>query len=131
MNGLNDITNRKDIELLVNSFYDRIKKDDLIGVIFKEVVNENWDRHIKVLTDFWDTVLLDADLYHKNAMEPHIEINRKTPLLEEHFERWLTLFFNTVDENFAGPVAALAKTRAKGIAGIMQLKLVTTGNKSL
>lgn len=118
-----DITSRADVDLLVRSFYDKVRKDDVIGLIFNEVMKIDWDHHIPVIVDFWDTVLLDADLYHNNAMEPHFALNKIFPLKQQHFERWLLLFTQTVDELFEGNTAKLAKNRAKGIAGIMQLKM--------
>jgi len=38
------------------------------------------------------------------------------PVQQAHFERWLTLFAETVDENFAGPKSEEAKSRAMCIA---------------
>ncbi len=32
-----DITNRMDIEQLINAFYDKVKKDDVIGFIFNDI----------------------------------------------------------------------------------------------
>ena len=37
-----DIRNRKDIEKLVNAFYDKVKKDDTIGYLFNDVAKVNW-----------------------------------------------------------------------------------------
>ena len=124
-----DISTRSDITILINAFYDKVKKDDLIGVIFNDVMKVDWDHHIPIIVDFWDGILLNADTYHKNAMEPHFVINKLYPLKKEHFERWLALFLGTVDENFEGPVANLARTRAKGIAGVMQIKMDAINNK--
>ena len=124
-----DIISRSDVDLLIRSFYDKVKKDDRIGTIFNDVMKVNWEHHIPVIVDFWDSLLLNADLYHKNAMEPHFVINKLFPLKKEHFERWVELFIGTVDEIFEGPVAKLAKTRAKGIAGIMELKMDAINNK--
>lgn len=124
-----DISTRSDITFLINAFYDKVKRDDIIGIIFNEVVPIDWDHHIPVIVDFWEGILLDADTYHKNAMEPHFAINRIFPLRQEHFERWLKLFTSTVDEYFEGPIASLAKTRANGVAGIMRIKMDQLNNK--
>ena len=118
-----DIAKRSDIELLINSFYEKVKKDEVIGVIFNEVMHMDWEHHIPIIIDFWDSILLNADVYHKNAMEPHFAINKIFPLQQQHFERWLKLFTETTDEYFEGPIATLAKTRARGVAGIMQIKM--------
>ena len=60
-------------------------------------------------------------------MKKHIELNDKEPLISEHFNRWLNIFFQTIDENFAGEKADLAKYRAKAIANTMFMK-VSEGN---
>ena len=118
-----DIQSRKDIELLINSFYEKVKKDDTIGFIFNDIAHINWEQHLPIMYDFWETLLLDASSYSKNAMEVHYTLNRKIPLEEKHFQRWLQLFFETVDELFIGTIAAMAKTKAKSIAGLMQYKM--------
>ena len=47
-----DITNRKDIEQLINAFYDKVKKDAVIGFIFNDVAKVNWEVHLPVMYDF-------------------------------------------------------------------------------
>ena len=118
-----DISSRQDIELLMERFYDKVKKDDTIGPIFNDVAKINWEHHIPVICDFWETLLLDAASYRNNVMEVHFNLNRKIPLEEDHFRVWLKLFLETVDEYFNGDIAELAKKRAKSIAALMQFKI--------
>ena len=118
-----DIQSRKDIELLINSFYEKVKKDYTIGFIFNEIARVNWEQHLPIMFDFWETILLDAASYRKNVMEVHYTLNRKISLEEKHFQRWLQLFFETVDELFIGDIATMAKTKAKSIAGLLQYKM--------
>ncbi len=118
-----DITSRKDIELLIKSFYDKVIKDDTIGFIFNDVAKVNWENHFPIMYDFWETLLLDAALYSKNAMEVHYTLNRIMPFEEKHFTRWLHLFSETVDELFSGETATMAKKKAKSIADLMQFKM--------
>lgn len=118
-----DIQSRTDIELLMTAFYEKVKKDDTIGFIFNDIAKVNWEHHIPIITDFWETLLLDAASYSKNAMAVHYTLNRKVPLEEKHFQRWLQLFDETVNELFSGNVAALAKKKAKSIASLMQFKM--------
>ena len=99
-----DISSRKDIELLMNTFYDKVKKDDTIGHIFNDIAKVNWEHHIPIICDFWETLLLDAASYRKNAMEVHFTLNRKIPLEEKHFQGWLQLFSETVDELFTAAI---------------------------
>lgn len=126
-----DISSRADIEQLIDSFYKKVKKDNTIGFIFTYVVPINWDHHIPVIVDFWETILLDNPVYKKNAMEVHYDLNKKLPLKKEHFEGWLNLFFTTVDELFEGKIATLAKTRAKSIADVMLFKMSNANNNLL
>ena len=118
-----DISSRKDIELLMEKFYDKVKKDDTIGPVFNDIAKVNWAHHIPIICDFWETLLLGAASYRKNVMEVHFDLNRKIPLEEDHFQVWLKLFSETVDEHFAGDKAELAKKKAKSIAALMQFKI--------
>ena len=123
-----DITNRGDIEKLIVHFYEQVKVDEVIGFIFNSVVHMHWETHIPVIVDFWETILLDNPVYKKNAMEIHYGLNKLVPLQKIYFGRWLLLFNTSVDEMFEGTVASLAKTRAKSIAQIMQLKMEEINN---
>ena len=124
-----DIKNREDITLFITGFYDKVRQNKEIGFIFNEVVQMNWEVHIPIIVDFWETILLDNPVYKKNAMEVHYELNKIIPLSKIHFETWLSLFNSTVDELFEGKIATLAKTRARSIANLMQHKINDTNNK--
>ncbi len=124
-----DITSRNDIEKLITHFYEAVKPDPVIGFIFNDVVHLDWEHHIPLIVDFWETILLDNPVYKKNAMEVHYDLNKKIPLQKIHFDTWLTLFTNTVDKLYEGKIATLAKTRAKSIAGVMQFKMEDINNK--
>ncbi len=120
-----DITTRADIENLINFFYTKVKVNATIGFIFTDVMKVNWNHHIPLIVDFWETILLDHPVYNNNAMSVHYDINKKVPLQKEHFDQWLYLFNSTVDELFEGKIATLAKTRAKSIGQIMLLKMTS------
>ena len=47
-----DIENRTDIELLVRSFYDKVKIDDTIGYIFNDIAKVDWEKHLPVMYNF-------------------------------------------------------------------------------
>ncbi|MEO6232557.1 MAG: group III truncated hemoglobin [Ferruginibacter sp.] len=125
-----DIKSRADIQTLIEQFYDKVKPDPVIGFIFTKVVDMHWETHIPVIIDFWETILLDNPVYNKNAMEVHYTLNKKIPLQKIHFKTWLAHFNATVDELFAGPVAELAKTRAKSIGAVMEHKMTGLNNKT-
>lgn len=120
----NIIESTKDIELLVDTFYSKVREDELIGYIFTDIACVNWDKHLPVMYNFFENMLFYTGSYTGNPMELHKHINRLFPLTEAHFERWILLFTTTVDELFEGEKAALAKERAKSIAAVMQIKIL-------
>ena len=120
---LRDIQTRADIEKFIQSFYKSVLQDQTIGHIFTTIFPLNMEHHIPVITDFWETILLDNHVYKKNAMQVHYNINKKYPLQKKHFDAWLHLFNTTLDELFEGEKTTLAKKRALGIAQLMQLKM--------
>ena len=119
-----DISSRADLLLLISKFYEKLLADDLINYLFTDIAKINLDHHLSVLVDFWDSILFQSDTYHKNAMQPHIDLHQKSPLQPHHFETWLRYFNETVDELFDGDKAFLAKERALSIATVMKIKLM-------
>lgn len=117
------IRSREDIQQLIDEFYRRVRQDGLIGPIFNDIAKVDWDHHLPIMYDFWETILLDTGKYSRNAMEPHLRLNEKVKLLPQHFERWKQLFFETLDEYFEGEKVKEARMRVQSIAGVMQLKL--------
>lgn len=126
---LRDITTRSDIELLLESFYEKLLADNNISYIFTDVAKLDIKTHIPVIADFWESVLLNKNVYHNNTMKIHLDLNDKTALTKLHFEVWLNHFNDTVDKLYDGDIALLAKQRAKSVATIMQIKIAQ--NKKL
>ena len=118
----NDIENRTDIEKLVDTFYEKVRTDETIGFFFSNVVAVNWNAHLPKMYDFWENVLLHTGSYKGNPMDVHFKVNNLHPINGIHFERWLHLFIQTIDELFKGETAERAKVRAKGIAWVLQQK---------
>lgn len=119
-----DIRNREDIAELVNAFYEKVKKDDLIGYLFNDVAKVNWEKHLPIMYDFWEGVLFQRVQYAGNPMAAHMKLNVQSPLRSEHFTRWKELFLQTINEHFEGEIAELARQRAVSIATVMQIKVV-------
>lgn len=115
-----DIQEFDDIKLLVNSFYEKVRQDDVLKDIFEKVIQGNWDKHLEKMYSFWQTILLEERTYSGQPFMQHI----KLPIERIHFVRWLELFFQTVDEHFTGHIAEEAKQRAHRIAKVMYSKIV-------
>jgi hemoglobin len=113
---LPDIETRADCERLVRAFYARAMTDEIIGFIFTDVAKLDLEAHVPEITSFWETVLLGAKSYDRSAFEPHAALNTKVTLRAGHFERWLGLWGDTIDERFAGERATAAKAHAMRVA---------------
>ena len=120
-----DIRNRKDIEKLVNTFYDKVKTNSILSYIFNDVAKINWENHLPRMYSFWASLLLGEHSFNGNPMLKHIQLSKETPLTETEFSEWLLLFNNTVDELFEGKNAIEAKLRAANIARLMLYKIQT------
>lgn len=114
---IHDITNMEDIEVMVNSFYDKIKNDELLGPVFNEKIKD-WSKHLPLMYSFWGSMLLATRTYSGNAYDKHAQL----PIDAFHFERWIDIFINNIDENFAGKVADLAKFFAKNVSSNFQAR---------
>lgn len=117
-----DIENRTDIDDLMERFYAKAMADETIGYLFTDVANLDLEHHLPVIGDFWETLLFGTGKYQKHGRNPlqvHAEIHRKSPLYFEHFERWLEIFTECVDESFEGERADFIKQRANMIANRM------------
>jgi len=114
-----DIENLTDIKLLVDTFYGTVQKDDLIGAIFNEQIQNRWEEHLAKMYTFWQTILLDEYTYQGRPFPPHARL----PIQQDHFDRWLALFDKTVSDLFAGPIAEEAKARGRKMAALFMVKL--------
>lgn len=121
-----DISYRSDIEHLVDTFYDKVRKDDLIGNIFDSRIEDRWPEHLEKMYRFWETVLLDNHTYQGSPFAPHARL----PVERAHFDRWIALFTETVDENFAGETARKAIWRGEKMAEMFQHKINYFKNSS-
>jgi len=113
---MEDIQHREHVVLMVNRFYEKVKADNLLSPIFAHV---NWPKHLPVMYDFWSSMLLGERTYSGNPFEKHVAL----PVKGVHFDQWLKLFHQTVDELFSGEKAMEVKDRAQSIARVWQFKL--------
>lgn len=110
-----DIAN---LEILVGSFYERVRADTMIGPIFNDAIDD-WPTHLRLLTDFWSSVVLRSGTYRGNPMSKH----RQHPIRAQHFERWLALWQQTVDELYDDAAAAQLQAYAQRIGKGLSLGL--------
>lgn len=111
-----ELNTRTTIELLVNSFYEKVNKDPLLAPVFAHV---DWPEHLPVMYKFWSSMLLGEQSYQGNPFQKHMNLKIGT----QHFSRWVELFLETVDEHFTGEKAIEVKERAQHIANVFQYKM--------
>lgn len=124
---MNDIANRADVETLVNTFYDRVKEDDIIGPIFNNAIDD-WSDHLPKMYNFWSSIILQDHSYSGNPMMVHLDLARKVDMGEKEFGAWLALFRTNTRDHFIGPNADIAIKRAENIARLMQHKIAHLEN---
>jgi len=119
-----EIQNRKDVQLLVETFYGKVKKDDVLGPIFNGIISD-WESHLTLLTDFWETQLFLQRKYYGNPVTAHQEVDNKMDgtITSEHFGLWLNLWFATIDQLFEGERAWIAKNRAQKMSTMLFMQI--------
>ena len=121
--ALVDIATRPDLDRLLRVFYEAALADPMLRPVFVDVARLDLEHHLPIIGDFWETVLFQAGLYKRNALQLHQDLNEQVPLTPHHFQRWLLLWGQTIDHLFSGPVADRAKDQAGRIGDSMQRRI--------
>ncbi len=117
---MKDIQNIEDIKIFVNAFYGKIREDKLLAPIFaSRIESEQWPQHLNKMYRFWDSVLFFQKTYKGNPFARHIGL----PVETAHFQQWVNLFTQTIDEHFAGEKAEDAKRRSRNMANMFSAKI--------
>ncbi|HET9427249.1 MAG TPA: group III truncated hemoglobin [Allosphingosinicella sp.] len=103
---------------LVDTFYGRVREDELIGPVFNEAV-EDWPDHLARLQAFWSSVMLGSGRYKGRPLPAHVK--HGDSIRPESFERWLTLWRQTTAEILSPEAAAAMQEKAERIAESLSL----------
>lgn len=112
------VTDETEIERVVRTFYARIRADEVLGPIFERTIGADWEPHLHKMFDFWSSVMLTSGRYKGQPMLAHMRLKTVRP---EHFDRWLTLFQQTLDDLCTPAVADAYMTRALRIADSLRM----------
>jgi len=125
-----DIETREDVFLLVSSFYNRVRKDELLAPFFNDTIKD-WDEHLNKLTTFWESNLFLKTKYTGNPLEAHTRVDShfNHSITEFHFGTWLNLWIETIDELFQGDYAENAKRRARKMSTFLYLNIFQSREK--
>jgi len=118
-----DIQGRAEIEMLVNTFYDRVRVDEVLGFIFDKVAQTNWQTHLPKMYSFWETVLFRSGGYTGNPIAAHAKLLPQTEMGRIQFDHWLLLFRTTVDDLFVGEKTEHIKNCAADMANVIYSKI--------
>lgn len=121
-----DIISIEDIKLLVDTFYSRIRENELLGPIFNRILQDRWPVHLEKMYRFWQTVLLEQHTYTGSPFMPHA----KLPVNKLHFDTWLGIWNPTVIELFEGEKADEAIWRGEKMAEMFLSKITYYQNNN-
>jgi hemoglobin len=107
------------IKQLVETFYDRVLRDPELGPIFHQALSGRWSEHLRLMVDFWSSVVLRTARYQGKPQAAHMGLS----LTPELFGRWLGLFEATAQEIFEPEAAGFFVDRARRIADSLQIGL--------
>ena len=119
-----DLDSLEQIECFINLFYQRVLEDELLASIFLEVAKIDLQVHIPIICAYWEKLLLGGKRYKRHTMNIHRAVAAKTLLEPKHFQRWLMLFLETLEQNYQGEHAEKAKKIAHHIAQNMERALL-------
>jgi hemoglobin len=97
---------------MVDTFYNKVRGDQLLGPIFAEAIGDDWGLHLKKMKAFWSSVLLASRTYKGNPMIAHLKLPR---LSQPHFERWLQLWTETAGDLCSDALASVFIQKAQMI----------------
>ena len=115
-----DHVSEEGIQLLVDGFYAKVRRDPELAPIFLRAIPGDWGPHLNKMYAFWSSVMLRTGRYKGNPVVKHFAVPGIQPAL---FERWLALFKETADELFDDTISAEFQARAERIAESLKLAL--------
>lgn len=122
--AVSDLTDRADIDRLVERFYRDVSVDSILHGYFETAGSFDWQAHMLTLGDYWHGVLFARD--HDDGeliIESHRHIDAQLPFTEAAFTRWLELF-NVALDHWSGPNTDRLRRHGRGMAWAMARRYV-------
>jgi hemoglobin len=83
------------IDLLVETFYQRIQAHPRLGPIFDARLSGRWPEHMEKMKRFWSSIALKSGAYGGKPVQAHTGVEGMVP---ELFPEWLALFAATLND---------------------------------
>lgn len=100
---ITDIKDGKSVRTLLDKFYSRASKDRLLKPIIARLTDTGYRN--ETLYSYWQDAILNGATVESTTPPEHIQLMPST----QHFFRWLTIFFQTINDLYVGPNAEKAK----------------------
>ena len=110
--GIEGITEER-LSELVDLFYGRVRKDDLIGPVFNRAIDD-WPEHLDRLKAFWSSVMLTSGRYKGRPLPAHVK--HGDSIRQASFDRWLELWREATEDVLPPAAAAAMQEKAGRIA---------------
>ena len=119
-----DLDTPTEIAEMVRRFYADVAQDGLLGPMFNDVAKVDWSEHLPKLAAFWCRALLGLPGYEGNPFRAHTLVHAQRDFTPVHFERWLTLFDETLELGWTGPNVQRARDLANNVARVHSHQLL-------
>ena len=117
------LPSEQEIATLVQLFYLKVERDEVLGPIFADTLRD-WPAHCEAMTDFWAAALLGRDsrcgAWSFVAQAPH-------PIAPLQFVRWLALFRAIATDLLGAERGRRFLDKAERIAAGLQMGLFMAG----
>jgi hemoglobin len=127
-NPMTDGTITEDrLQALVALFYARVRRDELIGPVFNDAI-QDWPEHLDKLQAFWSSVMLTSGRYKGRPLPAHIKHGGR--IGPDSFARWLALWRETTAEILPPAAAVAMQEKAERIAQSLSLGIAFARGES-
>ena len=110
------------IDLMVETFYNRIRQHGILGPVFDNAIGDRWAHHLARMKDFWASVAMNAGRYSGKPVPAHRQ--HSDTIQDWHFGVWLGLFKQTLEDTAPTPEAVdYFMERAERIAESLKLAM--------
>jgi hemoglobin len=109
------------VRKVVMSFYEKVRRDTILGPVFAEAIGDDWDPHIERIMMFWLTATRLSRSYDgRNFMPVHL---RNRSIRADQLPRWLELFRETAVEQCTAQAASVLIDIAERMAETLAISL--------
>jgi len=109
------------VRRVVVLFYDKVRRDAVLGPIFETALGSDWDAHIDRIIQFWVTATrLGRGYSGRNFMPAHL---KHRSIEADQIPRWLVLFRETATEQCCLKSATVLIDIAQRMAETLELGL--------